>query len=201
MRHSRRLTHLVASSASVLLAGAFALAVGVGPASAATNLLANPGFETGSLSGWSCSTIDSVTTSPVHSGTHALQGAANNSDDAQCTQAVSVQPSSSYTLSGWVEGNYVFIGDTGTGTSDTDNWTPSATAWQQLSTTFTTGASTTSVTVYVHGWYAQGTYFADDLALTGPAGSGGGGGGGSAPGAPTGLTVTGTTSSSVSLSW
>lgn len=194
---------MVAGPAAALLAGAFALAASVTPASAATNLLTNPGFETGSLSGWSCSAIDSVTSSPVHSGTHALQGAANNSDNAQCTQTVSVQPSSSYTLSGWVEGNYVFIGDTGTGATDTNNWTTSATTWQQLSTTFTTGASTTSVTVYVHGWYAQGTYFADDLALSGAAGSGGGGGGGggTAPAAPTGLTVTGTSSSSVSLSW
>jgi hypothetical protein len=202
MKHPRSLTHLIAGSAAALLAGAFGLAAGVGPASAATNLLANPGFETGSLSGWSCSSIDSVTNNPVHSGSHALQGAANNSDNAQCTQTVSVQPNSSYTLTGFVEGNYVFIGDTGTGTTDTNNWTPSATSWQQLSTTFTTGASTTSVTVYVHGWYAQGTYFADDLALSGAAGSGGGGGGGgSPPAAPTGLKVTGTTSSSVSLSW
>jgi hypothetical protein len=201
MRHPRPLTHLLAGSAAVLLAGAFALTASVMPASAATNLLANPGFETGSLSGWNCSSIDSVTSSPVHSGSHALAGAANNSDDAQCTQTVSVQPSSSYTLSGWVEGNYVFIGDTGTGTTDTNNWTPSASTWQQLSTTFTTGASTTSITVYVHGWYAQGTYFADDLSLSGAAGGGGGGGGGSAPAAPTGLKVTGTTSSSVSLSW
>jgi chitodextrinase len=108
--------------------------------------------------------------------------------------------SSSYTLSGWVEGNYVFVGDTGTGTTDTSNWTPSAAAWQQLSTTFTTGASTTSVTVYVHGWYGQGTYFADDLSLSGAAGSGGGGGG-TPPAAPSGLRVTGTSSSSVSLSW
>ncbi|HEY7142678.1 MAG TPA: fibronectin type III domain-containing protein [Streptosporangiaceae bacterium] len=183
------------------MAGAFALTASVGPASAATNLLANPGFETGSLSGWSCSSIDSVTASPVHSGAHALQGAASSTDDAQCTQTVSVQPSSSYTLSGWVEGNYVFLGDTGTGTTDTSNWTPSAAAWQQLSTTFSTGASTTSVTVYVHGWYAQGTYFADDLALSGAAGTGGGGGGTTPPAAPTGLRVTGTTSSSASLSW
>jgi hypothetical protein len=35
----------------VLLAGALALTASLGPASAATNLLANPGFETGSLSG------------------------------------------------------------------------------------------------------------------------------------------------------
>ena len=52
----------------------------------------------------------------------------------------------------------------------------------------------------MHGWYAQGSYYADDLSLAGPAGSGGGGGT-SAPGAPSGLTVTGTTSSTVSLSW
>jgi hypothetical protein len=49
----------------------------------------------------------------------------------------------------------------------------------------------------VHGWYAQGTYYADDMSLAGP----GGGGGSGVPAAPTGLTVTGTTSSSVSLAW
>ena len=91
----------------------------------------------------------------------------------------------------------MYIGDSGTGTSDTSTWTPSATSWQQLTTSFTTGSSTTSVTVYVHGWYAQGTYHADDMSLTGP----GGGGGTTAPAAPTGLAVTGVSSSSVSLSW
>jgi chitinase len=136
------------------------------PAAAATNLLANPGFETGSLSGWTCSATGSVTGSPVHSGAHALAGAASSSDDAQCAQKVTVQPNSSYTLSGWVQGSYVFLGDSGTGTSDTSTWTGSAPAWQQLSTSFTTGASTTSVTVYVHGWYGQGTYYADDLSTS-----------------------------------
>jgi chitinase len=57
------------------------------------------------------------------------------------------------------------------------------------------------VSIYVNGWYAQPTFYADDLSLTGPAGSGGGGTGTSAPSAPTNLAVTGTTSSSVSLSW
>lgn len=195
----KRIRLLSLAAPAALLACGLSLTAGAGPAGAATNLLTNPGFETGSLSGWTCSSLDSVTTSPVHSGSHALKGAASNSDDAQCSQVVSVQPSSSYTLSGWVEGNYVYIGDTGTGTSDTSNWTPSATSWQQLSTSFTTGSSTASVTIYTHGWYAQGTYYADDLSLTGAAGSGGGGG--TVPGAPTGLKVTGTTSSSVSLSW
>ncbi len=78
-------------------------------------------------------------------------------------------------------------------------WTTSPSAYSQLSVSFTTGASQTSAKIYVHGWYAQGTYYADDISLDGP-----GGGGGSdtqAPTAPTNLTSTGKTSSSVSLSW
>ena len=195
-----RLRSLIAALTAAWLA-LLGLTAAVAPASAAANLLTNPGFETGTLSGWTCSATDHVTGSPVHSGSDALAGAASASDDAQCTQTVSVQPSSSYTLTGWVQGSYVFLGDTGTGTTDTDTWTAAATGWQQLSTSFSTGASTTSVTVYVHGWYGEGTYYADDLSLTGPGGSGGGGGGSSAPAAPAGLAVTGTTASSVSLSW
>jgi len=196
-----RLRALIAAPAALLLATFLAGTAAAAPVAAAANLLTNPGFETGTLSGWTCSATDRVTTSPVHSGSAALAGAASASDDAQCSQTVSVQPSSAYTLTGWVQGSYVFLGDTGTGTSDTDAWTASAAGWQQLSTSFTTGASTTSVTVYVHGWYGEGTYYADDLSLTGAAGSGGGGGSGTAPAAPAGLAVTGTTASSVSLSW
>jgi Fibronectin type III domain/Carbohydrate binding domain/Glycosyl hydrolases family 18 len=196
MRRPRSLALLTTPAVALL---ACCLALIAAPASGATNLLANPGFETGTLSGWTCSALDSAVSSPAHSGSYALAGAAGSSDDAQCTQQVSVQPSSSYTLTGWVQGDYVFLGDSGTGASDTSTWTASAGSWQQLSTSFSTGASTTSVTVYVHGWYSQGTYYADDLSLTGPGGSGGSGG--TAPAAPAGLSVTGTTASSVSLSW
>ena len=125
------------------------------------NLLTNPGFESGSLSGWTCSSTDSVTSATVHTGTHALQGAASGSDDAQCTQTVTVAANTKYTLSGYVDGSYVFIGDTG----GSDSWTPSASGYQPLSLSITTGASQTSLTVYVHGWYGEGTYYADDLSL------------------------------------
>ena len=130
------------------------------------NLLANPGFESGALSPWSCSPLDSVAGGPTHSGSHALSAAANNSDNAQCTQAIAVQPGHSYTLTGWVQGTYAFIGVTGTGTSDPSTFTPSSAAYTQLSVPFTTGSGTTSVTVFVHGWYAQGTIFADDLSVS-----------------------------------
>jgi hypothetical protein len=149
-----------------LAAGAWALAPA---ADAATDLIANPGLETGTLSPWSCDTgTGSVVGSPVHSGSYALAGAATNSDDAQCTQTVAVQPNTEYTLSAYVEGDYVYLGATGY----TDTWTPAASGWTELSTTFTTGASTTSVPVYVHGWYGEGTYWADDFSLTAVGGSG-----------------------------
>jgi chitinase len=198
LRGRRFLVFLVAPL--LLTLGLIGPAVFAPAASAQSNLLTNGDFSTGSTSGWTCSSGDTVVTSPVYTGSsYALAGTPTGSDDAQCSQVVSVQPSSSYSLSGWVEGDYVFLGDSGTGTDDTDNWTPSATTWTELSTSFTTGASTTSVTIYIHGWYAQPEFYGDALSLTGAAGSGGGTG--TAPTAPTGLTVTGTTSSSVSLSW
>jgi chitinase len=196
----RWLSFLICSALILFAAGAAGVAA---PAALAqTNLLSNGDFATGNTAGWTCSSGDTVVTSPTYDGaSYALAGTPTDSDDAQCSQVVSVQPSSSYTLTGWVEGDYVYLGDSGTGATDTDDWTPSASTWTELSTSFTTGSSTTSVTIYINGWYAQPTFYADDLELTGPAGSGGGGSGTSAPAAPTGLTVTGTTSSSVSLSW
>ncbi|MBW8803572.1 MAG: glycoside hydrolase family 18 protein [Catenulisporales bacterium] len=187
-----RVRALAAVLAATLIAAMASLAVGASHARADSNLAVNPGFETGSLSPWTCTGgTGSVVSSPVHSGGHALAGAANSSDDAQCTQTVAVQPNSTYSLSAYVEGNYVYIGATGYSST----WTPSAGSWQQLSTSFTTGAATTSVQIYLHGWYAQGTYYADDVSLAGPGGTA------QVPSAPTGLAVTGTTSSSVSLSW
>ena len=152
------------------MAGLACVATTAGTAQAAVqNLAQNPGFESGNLAPWSCSGSNgTVVASPVHSGSYALLGTPTNSDDAQCSQTVSVQPSSSYTLTAWVEGSYVYLGDTGTGTSDTSTWTTSS-SWSQLSTSFTTGASTTSVTIWLHGWYGQGNYSADDVSLTGPA--------------------------------
>lgn len=185
---------LLAGLGAALLAAAATLSV-PGTAQAA-NLLGNPGFETGSLSGWSCTGgLGSVVSGPVHSGTKALAGAAGASDNAKCTQTVAVQPNTAYTLSGWVRGNYVYLGMTG----GPSTWTPSATAYTQLSVSFTTGAAQTTAEIYLNGWYAQGTYYADDISLDGP--GGGGGGDTQAPTAPTNLRSTGKTSSSVSLAW
>lgn len=177
--------------------------LGTGQASAAdVNNAQNAGFESG-LGNWTCSASSGTTvSSPVHSGSAALKATPAGQDDAQCSQTVAVKPGSAYTLSAWVQGGYAFLGVTGTGTTDVSTWTPDSSSWKQLSTSFTTGASTTSVTVYTHGWYGQAAYYADDVSVYGPDGGGGSGGGGpTVPAAPGGLAVSGTTSSSVSLAW
>jgi chitinase len=157
----------------------------------AANLLSNPGFETGSLSPWSCTGgLGSVVSSPVHSGTRALQGAASSTDNAKCTQTVSVLPNTAYVLSAWVRGNYVHLGITGGSLT----WTPSATSYAQLSLSFTTGSAQSSVEVFLHGWYAQGTYYADDVSLDGPGGAG-------PPGVPGNPTLGTITDTSIALSW
>jgi hypothetical protein len=144
-----------------------------------TDPLTNGTFEAG-LTGWTCSPLDSAVNSPVHSGGQALKGAASAADYAQCAQTVSVQPGATYTLSAYVRGAYVYLGATGTGVN-ASTWTPNAADWAPLTTTFTTGAGTTSVTVFTHGWYGQGTYGADDVVLSGPGGSGGSTGGTGTP--------------------
>ncbi|HEX3786404.1 MAG TPA: glycoside hydrolase family 18 protein [Pseudonocardiaceae bacterium] len=191
-----RINRLISAAVVALLAGGgTVLLAGLGSAAGA-NLVSNSGFESGATSGWSCSSSPAgVVTSPVHSGTYALSATPAGQDDAQCTQTVSVQPNSAYSLSAWVEGDYVYLGASGTGSTDVSTWTPAASSWTQLTTSFTTGAATTSVSVYLHGWYGQPTYYADDVSLTGPGGSA------QAPAAPTGLKVGTVTSSSVALSW
>jgi chitinase len=165
----RSLRSVLIGSAAIATAGVTTLVVW--PAHAATGAITNPGFESG-LSGWSCASTATAGTGNAHGGSQSLIGAATSGDNAKCTQSVTVTPNTKYTLSGYVNGAYVFIGATGTGGTDPSTWTPTTGGtYQQLSTEFTTGAATTSVTVYVNGWYGQGTYYADDFELAGPGGT------------------------------
>ncbi|MCZ7458325.1 chitinase [Streptomyces sp. WMMC940] len=192
------------------LGGLLALAVGAGlglTGGAGTALAAdvnnakNAGFESG-LTNWTCSGgSGAVVSSPVHGGASALRGTPSGQDNAKCSQTVPVKPNSTYSLSAWVQGSYVYLGASGTGTTDVSVWTPGGSGWSRLSTTFTTGAGTTSVTVHTHGWYGQPAYFADDISVFGPDGGGGGDPDPVVPPAPGGLTAGAVTSSSVALSW
>ncbi|WP_346771917.1 glycoside hydrolase family 18 protein [Streptomyces sp. JH14] len=202
-RHRRRPVRAILGSAmAVVAAGALTVTGLVSTAEAAdVNVAKNAGFESG-LTNWTCSNGSGTTvSSPVHGGSSALKASPAGQDNAQCTQAVAVKPNSTYALSGWVQGGYTYIGATGTGTTDVSTWTPDASSWTKLSTSFTTGPNTTSVTVYLHGWYGQAPYFADDISVTGPDGGGGTDPAPTVPATPGGLAVGSVTSSSVALSW
>jgi hypothetical protein len=137
----------------------------------AADVLTNPGFESGSLSPWSCTgNPGSIVSSPVQEGSKALQGTVSSSDTAQCNQTVAVRPNTTYSLSGWVRGSNVYLGVNG----GASTWTTSPSRYSPLTVSFTTGPSQTKATIYVHGWYAQGSYYADDITLDEPGGSGGG---------------------------
>ncbi|WUA45093.1 glycoside hydrolase family 18 protein [Streptomyces sp. NBC_00273] len=185
-------------TAAALAAAGF-LAAGPPAAAADADLVRNGGFEAG-LDGWSCSGgSGAVVTTPVHGGSSALRATPAGQDNARCSQTVTVKPDSTYALGAWVQGAYVYLGATGTGTTDASTWTQSPGAWKQLTTTFRTGPSTTSVTVYTHGWYGQPAHVTDDLTLVGP--DPGGPGQPQPPAAPTGLTASATSSNAVALSW
>lgn len=87
----------------------------------------------------------------------------SSSDTGQCDQTVAVRPDTTYSLSGWVRGSNVYLGVDGS----TSTWATSPTAYTRLTVSFTTGPTQTDATVYVHGWYAQGSYYADDITLEG----------------------------------
>lgn len=160
-----------APSASASAAPATAAPTSAAPSAVgAADVLTNPGFESGGLLPWNCAgDPGSIVSSPVHGGSKALQGKVSSSDTGQCDQTVAVRPNTTYSLSGWVRGSYVYLGVNG----GASTWTTSPTGYSRLAVSFTTGASQTSATIYVHGWYAQGGYYADDITLNGRGGGGG----------------------------
>ncbi|MEU4931462.1 carbohydrate binding domain-containing protein [Streptomyces yokosukanensis] len=125
-------------------------------------VLANGGFESGSLTPWTCDAGAAVVSSPVHGGSHALKTTPSASQTGQCAQTLTLKPDTAYTLSGWVQGPYAYLGVSGGATAS--SWASSS-SWSKLTVPFTTGASGT-VTVYVHGWYGQGAVSADDLSVS-----------------------------------
>ncbi|KIF76454.1 chitinase [Streptomyces sp. 150FB] len=192
----------IGGALAVLAAGALSVTGLTGTAQAADiNVAKNAGFESG-LANWTCSAGSGATVgSPVHGGAAALRGTPAGQDNAKCTQAVAVQPNSTYTLSAWAQGGYTYLGAEGTGTTDVSTWTPDSSGWKQLTTSFRTGASTRSVTVYTTGWYGQAPYFVDDLSVLGPDGGGGSDPAPQVPATPGGLAAGSVTSSSVTLNW
>ena len=69
-----------------------------------------------------------------------------------------------------MRGPYVFVGTrtgTGTGTGNAATWSDTS-DWNDLSVQVVTGADTTELTVYFHGWYGQGPDDVRWMSFTGP---------------------------------
>jgi len=118
-------------------------------------------MATGTLSGWTCNSGDLVVNSPVHGGSHALQVTPSSSTTGECDQTITVQANHTYTLTAYVNGPFAYLGVQ----NGTSTWTSSSN-YTKLSVTFTTSASQTSITIFVHGWYAQNNVYVDDVSLS-----------------------------------
>ncbi|MER5636910.1 polysaccharide deacetylase family protein [Kitasatospora sp. NPDC002227] len=179
MPTSSRRRALACAATAALALGLAAPTAAHADSAPAVNLATNPGFEIptlplaawGSIPGWNCAPGEGALSTTAHSGSSALAVTPASADSTgECYQSVSVRPSTTYTLSAWVRGSYVFLGATGTGHDVPPAWTAgTGDGWQQLTTTFTTGAQNTSVRLALHGWYGQGAFGADDVQLSGPA--------------------------------
>ena len=88
-----------------------------------------------------------------------MQITPSSSSTGECDQTITVQANHTYTLSAYVNGPYAYIGVV----NGASNWTSSS-SYTKLSVTFTT--TSTSVTIFVHGWYAQGNVYVDDFSLS-----------------------------------
>jgi|GEM_PF-2927887 len=132
-----------------------------------SNLLTNPGFETGTSSGWTCSGTTAVETANPLSGTYNLRLTPNSTTTARCQQTVTVVPGNLYTLSVMIKTTNGIWGYIGVDTFSEVGST--AATYTQKSMTFT--PTTTSVTVYASAWMQQtGNVYIDDMSLVGPGG-------------------------------
>ncbi|MFJ9893853.1 right-handed parallel beta-helix repeat-containing protein [Streptomyces sp. NPDC091280] len=133
------------------------------------NLLSNAGFETGSLSPWTqaSGTASSVTASNSRTGADALTTAASGSGANQALTGLT--PSTTYLLTGWgkvaTAGETLAIGVKSFGGTETYT-NVASTSYSQAAILFTTGASSTTATVYC--WKnagGTGAGYCDDLAV------------------------------------
>ncbi|MEV6007833.1 RICIN domain-containing protein [Streptomyces sp. NPDC051976] len=131
------------------------------------NLMGNPGFESGSLSPWYAWNNSVVSAESPRSGGYALK---IGTSEASAEQVVSVQPNTTYRLSGWLKsgaaGEPMVLGVKDNYGGPGKSATTSSTSYTEADVVFTTGASNTQVTVYCYKNSSSAPGYCDDLTLT-----------------------------------
>ncbi|RXZ83713.1 DUF1349 domain-containing protein [Paenibacillaceae bacterium] len=132
------------------------------------NLLANGGFETGSLAGWPVNYGGaSVTEAVVRSGEYAAKLSGGYVGVEQ--QVTGLAPNTTYRLSGWgdsANGGVAVFGAKSFGGGTVDAWGfENGEGYVYKEVMFTTGPSHTSATIYLYKGTTAGEVYFDDLEL------------------------------------
>ncbi|MEV6520979.1 carbohydrate binding domain-containing protein [Longispora sp. NPDC051575] len=129
------------------------------------NLLANGGFEAGTLAPWTVYNRGQLDPA-AHSGT---SGARVGAYPGSVEQVVTVQPNRTYTLAGWgkvsATGTQVVIGVKSYGGTETRAPAFTTTSWASGGVAFSTGATNTTAVVYCYARVGTGYGYCDDLTL------------------------------------
>ncbi|GAA4843392.1 carbohydrate binding domain-containing protein [Kitasatospora terrestris] len=137
-------------------------------ACAAPDPVRNGGFESGAIAPWTYYGGVVLDTANAHSGTYAVKvGPAQ----AAAEQVITVKPGTTYRLSGWgkvsAAGSELSLGvKQYDALGSTTRAAFTATAYAQGSTTFTTGANTTTARIYCYARSGTGYGYCDDVTVT-----------------------------------
>lgn len=134
-----------------------------------SNLVANPGFEAGSLSGWTTTgsgSASTVVTSDRFSGADSLKTGPVNSGAQQTISGLT--PSTTYLLTAWMKvansGEQVALGVKDFG--GTEIYSKStAVSWGQNTVQFTTGPNSSTATLYCYKNTGSGAGYCDAVSL------------------------------------
>lgn len=150
---------------------AIAAALLAAPFAASANLITNPGFETGDLSGWSCTGADfcDASTLAPHSGRYSAYGY-DNSGFATLSQMITTAVSQLYVFSFWSgtnvpgEAGNILRYQIDSGPIVT---VPTPSLYAMSSDTFVATGGSTTISFYFETDPGTGTWFIDDVSVEG----------------------------------
>lgn len=131
----------------------------------ATNLVQNPGFETGTGTNWALWNY-SVVSGNANSGTYS--GRLSSGAGSFSQTITGLLPNTTYTLKGWCKiqsGDVVYLGVKNYGGTETSQQFTS-TSYAEKTVTFTTGANNTTAEIYYFKGSGTGTSYCDDASVT-----------------------------------